>query len=364
MKNLNLIRKTNGDGWNARTAKVIGVLYLMFALFSGLVGIAFSAIIYLHLTEWGIEYISDNSLYCLVPVVLEVSKDKLNPWFITGFVDAEGSFQISIVKNKELKTGWRVQSSFQIGLHEKDKSLLELIRSSLGVGQIYKHSKDSFQYEVQTFKELEVIISHFDKYPLRTQKRADFELFKSAIELIKNKEHLTNEGLIKLLAIKGSMNLGFSESLKAAFPNIIPVSRLLVENQTIRDPNWLSGFTSGEGCFFIDIYKSSTSRLREAVKLKFKISQHIRDGLLIKSLVTYLGCGNYYFHAGAGDIVVQKYSDIIPFFNKYPILGVKQKDFLDFKQVVELMKSNAHKTPEGLDKIREIKSGMNRGRSW
>ena len=131
-----------------------------------------------------------------------------------------------------------------------------------------------------------------------------------------------------------------------------------------------TGTASGEGCFFIDIYKSSTSRLREAVKLKFKISQHVlrRDGLLIKSLVTYLGCGNYYFHAGAGDLVVQKYSDIeekiIPFFNKYPILGVKQKDFLDFKQVVELMKSNAHKTPEGLDKIREIKSGMNRGRSW
>jgi len=84
-----------------------------------------------------------------------------------------------IVKNKELKTGWRVQPSFQIGLHEKDKALLELIRSSLGVGQIYKHSKDSFQYEVQTFKELEVIISHFDKYPLITQKRTDFELFKS-----------------------------------------------------------------------------------------------------------------------------------------------------------------------------------------
>jgi len=130
--------------------------------------------------------------------------------------------------------------------------------------------------------------------------------------------------------------------------------------------NWLSGFASGEGCFLVDIYKSSTSRLREAVKLKFKITQHIRDALLMESLITYFGCGNYYFHVvlRTGDLVVQKYSDIIPFFNKYPILGIKSKDFEDFKQVVELMKSNTHKTPEGLDKIREIKSGMNRGRSW
>lgn len=45
-------------------------------------------------------------------------------------------------------------------------------------------------------KELnEVIIPHFTKYPLLTQKRVDFELFKEAIELLVNKKHLTEEGL-------------------------------------------------------------------------------------------------------------------------------------------------------------------------
>jgi hypothetical protein len=288
----------------ALNAKDIGVLYLMFALFLGLVGI-----ILLELSKGATIHTSDNELYYLISVALKTTR--LNPWFITGFVDAEGSFQISIVKNKELKIGWRVQPNFQIGLHEKDRALLDLIRSSLGVGQIYKHSRDSFQYEVQTLKELEVIIDHLDKYPLITQKWSDYELFKQALLIIKNKEHLTMEGLKKILSIKASMNLGLSESLYRAFPDIIPVSRLLVKNQTIRDPNWLSGFTSGEGCFFIDIYKSSTSRLREAVKLKFKVSQHMRDGLLIKSLVTYLGCGNYYSHAGAGDLVVPKKNILI-----------------------------------------------------
>jgi hypothetical protein len=56
--------------------------------------------------------------------------------------------------------------------------LLELIRTSLGVGQIYKHGKDSIQLRVSSVKDLQVIIDHFDKYPLITQKLADYLLFK------------------------------------------------------------------------------------------------------------------------------------------------------------------------------------------
>jgi hypothetical protein len=44
---------------------------------------------------------------------------------------------------------------------------------------------------------------------LITQKKADFILFKQIINLRNNKEHLTLEGLHKILAIRGSLNLGF-----------------------------------------------------------------------------------------------------------------------------------------------------------
>jgi hypothetical protein len=53
---------------------------------------------------------------------------------------------------------------------------------------------------------------------------------------------------------------------------------------------------------------------------------------------------------------------VVPLFNKYPILGVKSKDFEDWCKVAELMKEKKHLTEEGLSKIRIIKSGMNRGR--
>lgn len=53
---------------------------------------------------------------------------------------------------------------------------------------------------------------------------------------------------------------------------------------------------------------------------------------------------------------------LLPFFQKYPIQGVKLLDYFYFVSVIELMKNKVHLTEEGLDQIRKIKSGMNRGR--
>ena len=66
------------------------------------------------------------------------------------------------------------------------------------------------------------------------------------------------------------------------------------------------------------------------------------------------------------DFKITKIEDItdklIPFFDKYKIVGVKSLDYQGFKEVSLLMKSGAHLTREGLEKIRLIKAGMNRGR--
>jgi hypothetical protein len=59
---------------------------------------------------------------------------------------------------------------------------------------------------VQAIKDLDVILNHFDRYPLVTKKHADYLLFKLAISLIKEKAHLNSEGLRKLVAIRASLN--------------------------------------------------------------------------------------------------------------------------------------------------------------
>jgi hypothetical protein len=177
--------------------------------------------------------------------------EKVNPYFVSGFSDAESTFGISIYKKKEYKTGWHVRVEFAIGIHAKDKALLYQIQSFFGgVGQIYEYS-EKCHLRVFSSKDLtNVIIPHFDKYPLITKKRADFLLFKMAVVLMNKKEHLTIEGLKKIVSIKASMNLGLTAELIDSFPNIVPVDRPIVELHTEKiDPNWLAGFVSGEGCF-------------------------------------------------------------------------------------------------------------------
>ena len=69
--------------------------------------------------------------------------------------------------------------------------------------------------------------------------------------------------------------------------------RVLFENPLIANPHWLAGFTAGEGSFKVRIYESPASKLGFKVQLIFQITQHNRDTQLIKSLISYLGCGQY-----------------------------------------------------------------------
>jgi hypothetical protein len=103
-----------------------------------------------------------------------------------------------------------VQLAFVINLHIKDLELLKQIQLFFGVGTInIKKTKDSVIYSVQSIKDLtNVIIPFFDKYPLITKKRADYLLFKKVVDLINKKEHLTPEGLNKIVSIRCSMNNG------------------------------------------------------------------------------------------------------------------------------------------------------------
>ena len=293
---------------------------------------------------------------------------KINPWFITGLTDGEGSFIVGVVRNNNYKTGWNIKARFQIALHSKDIHLLLLIQNYFGVGKIRKHKPGLVIYSVESIKELEIIINHFDYYRLITQKVSDYELFKQVVELYRTKHHLTTEGLNRLIAIKASLNLGLSDKLKEAFPKVVPVNRPIVTNQNIPDPMWLAGFTSAEGCFLVIVRPSKTIYLGYQTFLRFQITQHIRDRFLITNIINYLGCGR--LREGKNvkflDIEVQKLSDIndkiIPFFNKYTILGVKSLDFADFSKVADLMKDKSHLNQKGLDKIRKIKARMNRGR--
>ena len=185
-----------------------------------------------------------------------LSTDNINPWFFTGFSDGESNFTVRIFKSNSTKLGWTIQPVFQIGLHKKDLNLLEKIKTFLGVGTIY-HKEESSNYMIQSLRDLNVIINHFNKYPLLTKKWEDFKLFSEIITLINQKEHLTLSGFHKIISLRASMNNGLSRTIKTAFPPLkgenTPAIRPKRSDEDLLnsniDPYWMAGFASAEGCF-------------------------------------------------------------------------------------------------------------------
>ena len=99
----------------------------------------------------------------------------------------------------------------------------------------------------------------------------------------------------------------------------------------------MAGFVSGEGCFLVQMAKYGKGKL-DGVSLSFKVSQHLRDELLLRSFISFFECGLFNYHSGnsksgSGVFIVRKFSDIrdkiLPFFKDHEIRGIKREDFED-----------------------------------
>lgn len=291
-------------------------------------------------------------------------------WYVSGLVDAEGSFGVTLVKKDSGKVGYSVLIYFEIALNKKDEQLLEIVKRTLGGGAsekslYYNKSDDTLKLRISNLDVLiNNVIPHFNKYPLFTQKRVDFLLMCKIIELVQEKKHLTTEGINEILSIKAAMNLGLSDKLKNEFLSVKSLTRLSVDTG-IPNKEWLEGFMEGESCFFVRIYNSPKSKLNRAVQLAFIITQHIRDKVLLRHISKLLECGRVETRKSgdACDFVVTSFNDfkkyMIPYLENYPLVGHKSNDCADFKRVYEIMLTKGHLTEEGLTKIIEIKNSMN-----
>ena len=56
----------------------------------------------------------------------------IDPWFLTGFAEVEGNFSVNVVNSPLSALNYRVNLSFNIGLHNKDLELLKLIKAYFG----------------------------------------------------------------------------------------------------------------------------------------------------------------------------------------------------------------------------------------
>jgi LAGLIDADG endonuclease len=129
----------------------------------------------------------NRGLSSIVNPVSTESKNSLSPQvqphWVTGFTDAEGSFIISVYKRSD-SNNWQIKPSFELGLHSKDISILHELKIFFGVGIINTRVSQNFtSFTVTKLSDLvNVIIPHFSNFPLQTQKRVDFLLWSKIVE--------------------------------------------------------------------------------------------------------------------------------------------------------------------------------------
>ena len=130
--------------------------------------------------------------------------------YISGYVDGEGCFMVSISPRAKLKVGWEVRPSFSVSQNGDRAEVIHAIAAYFGCGSIRPDRSDrTVKWETRRLEDiLERVLPHFRRYPLLSGKRGDFEKFAAICEQMQQGAHRTREGLIRIVETASEMNPG------------------------------------------------------------------------------------------------------------------------------------------------------------
>ncbi len=144
----------------------------------------------------------------------------LNPWYIVGFVEGEGTFHIAFYIDRNMKQGIKVIPEFHVNQSYLRITTLEQIKAYFDCGYIKqnhgKNSRDTtYVYVVRDREELlERIIPFFRKHPLRSVKQNSFQVFARIVEMMQTGQHREKNGIKKIIDLAYTMNVGGKYRLK------------------------------------------------------------------------------------------------------------------------------------------------------
>ena len=117
----------------------------------------------------------------------------------------EGSFMVNVISSPDRNLGVQVRLVFQLTQHSRDEKLMKSLIEYFECGHVYR-SRNAIDFRITKFKDLtDKVIPFFDKFPLQGAKHLDYLIFLEAVELMKNKAHLTKEGLAQIVKIKAKL---------------------------------------------------------------------------------------------------------------------------------------------------------------
>jgi hypothetical protein len=147
------------------------------------------------------------------------------PSYISGYVDGEGCFTVSISPRPTLLVGWEVRPSLSVSQNGDRSEVLLNIQRYFDCGTLRPDRSDrTLKWEVRSLPLLLArVIPHFRQYPILSGKRNDFELFATICERMATNDHRTLAGLTEIVRLAGTMN----PSGKRGYPTSVVLEALM-----------------------------------------------------------------------------------------------------------------------------------------
>jgi hypothetical protein len=242
-------------------------------------------------------------------------------WLI-GFTEGDGSFIVL----------GRGSLQFVITQGEKDEQVLQMIKETLGFGNVIKQNTTKYRYVVQDKKGLELIVSLFNGNLILPSRKIGFLTFLRAYN------ELVSTGRIVL------------DKQIPIFTNILPG----LTN------GWLAGFTDSEGCFTCSILSTSN-----AYRIRFIVTQKGEVNLpILNHLIILFNCGAIEAHS-----IKDVYSyvvvgttacyNILPYFDTYTLRSKKRNSYTLWKEVHVRISNREHLNPQLRPLLKEMASKIN-----
>lgn len=129
-------------------------------------------------------------------------------WYLAGFADGEGSFNVSFRPRDDYQVPWKVSLCFNIS--QRDRVILALYKKHLQCGTMRQRKDGVWYYEVNNFTSIvENVIPFFNRFGfLSAKKKRDFSKFKELAGIMQAGEHRTRTGIERVLEIRRDMNDG------------------------------------------------------------------------------------------------------------------------------------------------------------